>query len=281
MKKTVAIFLLAVLMITVALSAQAADNNPLTFDSAKAVAKWTLSANALGETYYDATAGVNGTGAIKLDGSVLSGVKVLKLQASVTIPMGSNVTISFSTKSNTALGEGLLGGGKRVVVRLASNDNTRTSFANNGDNTWVETSVRYVGTEAGKRDSSKNNVDKDYDTIEIVTFNLVAGDIIYIDNISITDDNGKSYLNASMLDTETTLPETTLPETTLPETTLPETTTPATQPTTQAATQAPAQSEQGGATAPDNGDAVLSLVLLGAVIVPTAIVATRKTRRVK
>ena len=257
MKKLVALLLFAILMVAAVIPASAADNNPLTFDSAASVAKWSLGADALDESYYDATAGVNGTGAIKLDGSVLSGVKVLKLQASVTIPMGSNVTISFSTKSNTALSEGLLGGGKRVVVRLLSNDNTRTSLANNGDNTWVETSVRYVGTEAGKRDSKKNNVDQDYDTIEIVTFNLVAGDIVYIDNISITDDNGKSYLNASMLDTEAPVQ---------------------TQPAT---TQAPAQSETDNTTAPDNGDTILSLALLGMAIVPTVIIVTRKSRHTK
>lgn len=200
MKKFIAAILTVIMAVTAMTSVSAAsDNNPWKFDTKEAVAKWKLAGKeALGAEYFEADAGKNG-GALKLTGDNLSGVKIIVLAKSVNIPKGSNVTISFDMKSNTPISDGQ-GGGKRVVVRLESNDNLRTCKQNPGDGTWVNTSVRYEGNAAGNRDKTKNNVDKDYVTVEIVTFNLAAGDVIYIDNINFTDDSGKTYLLDSMLD---------------------------------------------------------------------------------
>lgn len=200
MKKFIAAILVVIMAVTAMMSVSAAaDNNPWKFDTKEAVAKWKLGGkDALGAEYFEADAGKSG-GAIKLTGDTLSGVKIISLPKSVNIPKGSNVTISFDMKSNTPISDGQ-GGGKRVVVRLESNDNTRTCKQNPGDGTWVNTSVRYEGNAPGKRSADKNNVDKDYVTVEIVTFNLAAGDVVYIDNINFTDDSGKTYLLDSMLD---------------------------------------------------------------------------------
>ncbi|MBE6636459.1 MAG: hypothetical protein E7618_01505 [Ruminococcaceae bacterium] len=255
MKKLVALLLFAILMVAAVIPAGAAGD-PFTFDTETSVTKWLNKSFPVNgekpaldpDDFYAATEGQNGTGAFLLDTDAMgcpdraSNVVELECYNCIDVKKDQTVIVRITAKGNKPTAKS----GSRVALRLMAADGVVMDGAS-------RCYIVQDGNNTYATSEHEVTPTSDIVGVNIATLTVSAGTILYIDKIEIVDKaTGASVFNSAVLDTEAPVQ-----------------------------TQAPAQSETDNTTAPDNGDAILSLALLGMAIVPTVVIVTRKSRHTK